>query len=178
MAWGMLCATMAAPHTDSEHASVELPDPEATRRLGRALGGVLEPGDVVGLLGDLGAGKTALAKAAIAGLGAVEEADVVSPTFVLAVEYPGRVETLHVDAYRLEGPAGFEGLGYGPLDQAPRATLVEWPERVEGALPDDRLEIELAHAGEGRRAELRARGPRSALRLAALLRSLVRSPAP
>lgn len=148
---------------------VELPDPEATRRLGVALGQVLAPGLVVALIGDLGAGKTALSKAAIAAQGEVEEADVASPTFVLAVEYPGRVDVLHVDAYRLEAGHDFEALGYGPLEDAPWATLIEWAERVEDALPADRLTVELAHADPGRAATLSASGPVSQAALDALV---------
>lgn len=163
----------------SEPLVLELPDPAATRALGRALAGVLAPGAVVALLGDLGAGKTALAKATIAALGAVGEDDVVSPTFVLAVEYPGRVETLHVDAYRLPDAAAFEALGYGPLSACGKAVLIEWAERVEGALPAERLEVHLEHVPGGRRATLAARGPAGAWseRLLALRRALVTSPA-
>ncbi len=146
-----------------------LPDQEATRALGVRLARALAPGDVVALLGDLGAGKTSLAKATIATLGAVEEDDVTSPTFVLAVDYPGRVPVLHVDAYRLAGPAAFAELGFGPLEAGERAALVEWADRVGDALPADRLELELAHdpAG-GRSLTATARGPRAARLLAAL----------
>jgi tRNA threonylcarbamoyl adenosine modification protein YjeE len=161
----------------TESLVLDLPDPAATRALGRALGGALAPGLVAALLGDLGAGKTALVKAAIASLGAVAEDDVISPTFVLAVEYPGRVETLHVDAYRLPDAAAFEALGFGPLSSCGRAVLVEWAERVEGALPDDRLEVQLEHLDAGRRATVRARGPLSRSGLLALRRALVTSPA-
>ena len=151
-----------------ERMQLDLPDPDATRALGRALGAALEPGLVVALLGDLGAGKTALSKAAVAAQGEVEEADVASPTFVLAVEYPGRVPVLHVDAYRLGGPEDFEALGYGPLEDCPWATLIEWAERVDAALPADRLTIALSHADDGRRAQLTASGPASARALEAL----------
>lgn len=147
---------------------LELPDPDATRTLGQALGAALEPGLVVALLGDLGAGKTALSKAAIAAQGEVEEPDVASPTYVLAVEYPGRVGVLHVDAYRLERGDDFEALGYGPLDQHPCAVLIEWAERVADALPSDRLTVELEHAESGRRARLSAAGEVSARALAKL----------
>ncbi len=157
---------MSAPWT------LDLADADATRRLGVAVGAVLEPGLVVALSGDLGAGKTALAKAATAAQGAVEEDDVSSPTFVLAVEYPGRVPILHVDAYRLDSAAAFETLGFGPLELLEQAVLLEWPEKVPGALPDDRLEVALAHADPGRRATLNATGPRSRAALAKLRTSI------
>lgn len=169
---------MLASPMDPDPLVLELPDPAATRRLGQALGEALAPGLVVALLGDLGAGKTALVKAAVAAQGAVAEDDVVSPTFVLAVEYPGRTPTLHVDAYRLEGELAFEGLGFGPLERCGRAVLVEWAERVTGALPADRLEVQLEHQDPGRRATLRALGPATALRLLALRRALVTSGPP
>jgi tRNA threonylcarbamoyladenosine biosynthesis protein TsaE len=155
---------------------VELPDPAATRRLGIALGSALEPGLVVALEGDLGAGKTALSKAAIAAQGAVSEDDVTSPTFVIAVEYEGRVPVLHVDAYRLAGPPDLVALGWGDLAQGERAVLIEWAERVADALPADRLTVGLEHCTvpwpdgivDARRAIVLARGPRSAAALAKL----------
>lgn len=148
--------------------TLDLADPEATRALGRRLGAELAPGLVVALLGDLGAGKTSLAKAAIAALGDFDEDDVVSPTFTIANSYPGRVAVLHVDAYRLEGPEAFDDLGFGPLDQAEHAVLIEWADLVAEALPADRLEVELEHADGARRVTLRALGPRAARVLAAL----------
>lgn len=145
--------------------TLELPDADATRRLGRAVGAALAPGLAVALVGDLGAGKTALAKAAIEAQGAVEEDDVTSPTFVIAVEYPGRVPVTHVDAYRLEGPGALEALDLVAPD---RALLVEWADRVLAALPADRLEVALEHRDPGRRATLRATGPRARAALGAV----------
>jgi tRNA threonylcarbamoyl adenosine modification protein YjeE len=139
--------------------TLELEDADATRRLGALLGEALAPGLVVALEGDLGAGKTALSKAAIAAQGAVEEDDVVSPTFVIAIEYPGRVEVLHIDAYRLDGGDALLDLGFGPLEATGKAALVEWSDRVVGALPADRLSIRLLHADPGRRVTVEAGGP-------------------
>lgn len=149
-----------------------LPDPEATRALGRALGAQLVPGLLVALLGDLGAGKTALSKAAIAAQGAVEEDDVTSPTFVLAGEYPGRVEVLHLDVYRLAGPDELEALGLELGREDARAVLVEWAERVAAALPADRLTITLEHRDGGRGVRIEAGGPRSAAALEGLRAAL------
>src|SRR6478672_11662760 len=78
---------------------IHCPDPESTTRLGRALGAVAHAGDVVCLWGDLGAGKTHLAKAFGAGLGVSET--ITSPTFVLMAEYEGRLPLFHLDLYRL-----------------------------------------------------------------------------
>ncbi|MCO5166887.1 MAG: tRNA (adenosine(37)-N6)-threonylcarbamoyltransferase complex ATPase subunit type 1 TsaE [Planctomycetes bacterium] len=152
--------------------TLDLPDAEATRRLGQALGRALRPGLVVALEGDLGAGKTALTKAAIAALGQVEEDDVVSPTFVIAAEYPGTREVLHVDAYRLAGPGAFVDLGFGPLEACARAVIIEWADRVAAALPGDRLTVRLAHADPGRRATLEASGPSSTAALEAVRAAL------
>lgn len=143
----------------------QLPDPEATRLLGRLLADQFAPGLLVALIGELGAGKTSLAKAAIAGLGAAEEDDVVSPTYVLVAEYPGRVDVVHIDAYRLSGPAALQDLGL-ELDRC--ATLVEWADRVLEALPTDRLTVELEHAPVGRKVTVAAGGPKSAQILASI----------
>lgn len=140
---------------------LDLPNPQATAALGRALGAVLEPGVAVALNGDLGAGKTALAKDAIAAQGAVEADDVVSPTFVVAIEYPGRVPVLHIDAYRLTSGRDLEALGYELDRPGALATLIEWADRVEAGLPADRLEVTLEHADGARTATITATGARS-----------------
>lgn len=161
--------------------ALELPDPTRTRALGRALARVHRgPGTVLALEGPLGAGKTSLAKAYVAAATGLSEDDVPSPTFVLANEYEGSPPILHVDAYRLGSPADLATLGYGPLERAGRAVLVEWSSRVAAALPPDRLEVELEHvvgpgpASEGgsRRARIRALGPVSSRALAALEKEL------
>ena len=139
--------------------SVELSGPERTFELGRALGRVAEPGVVVALVGELGAGKTLFAQ----GVGAALEVEgqVLSPTFVLVSEHPGRLPLLHADLYRL-GPGEVEGLGLEEaLERWPGVALVEWPERAPEVLPPDHLELRLSRLGEGRLAELHPHGPRS-----------------
>jgi tRNA threonylcarbamoyl adenosine modification protein YjeE len=142
-----------------------LPDPDATRTLGTLLAQQLVPGLVVALIGELGAGKTCLAKATIASLSSVAEDDVLSPTYVLVVEYEGRVDVTHIDAYRLSGAAAFMDLG---LELGTCATLIEWADRILEALPSDRLTVELEHVPEGRKLTLTAGGPKSAKALTAL----------
>ncbi len=134
-----------------------LPDAAATLALGRRLGKVLAPGDVVCLFGDLGAGKTTLSRGAIeAWTGEVEEAP--SPTYTLVQTYDGaRGELWHVDLYRLKQPEDAWELGLEDAF-AYAACLIEWPERLEGRLPRDRLDLALASAGEGRVAKLNAHG--------------------
>jgi tRNA threonylcarbamoyladenosine biosynthesis protein TsaE len=117
-----------------------------TIALGRRLGGVAEPGDLVCLWGDLGAGKTQLAKGFALGLGI--EATITSPTFVLMAEYPGRIPLFHVDLYRLADAA--DALAGGVVDdrQSDGLTVVEWPERMGEVLPAGRLDIRIAGSGE------------------------------
>lgn len=116
-----------------------------TRDLARALAGVAAPGDLICLWGELGAGKTVVAKGFGVGLGVVDL--IVSPTFVLMAEYPARLPLFHLDLYRLADAA--DVLAGGLLDerQAAGVTLVEWPERMGAALPPERLDIRLAGTG-------------------------------
>jgi tRNA threonylcarbamoyladenosine biosynthesis protein TsaE len=137
----------------------------ATRTLGRKLGAALQPGDFVALTGDLGAGKTLLVKAMAEGAGA-EAAT--SPTFAIVNLYRGPVPLQHLDLYRVSGPSELFAIGFDDLLAEPAATACEWAERAKGALPPDRLEIELEHAGpRARNARLRATGPRGERLLAA-----------
>ena len=136
---------------------VSLPDAAATLALGRRLGDALGRGDVVCLSGSLGAGKTTLARGAIAAwTGKTEETP--SPTYTLVQTYAGaKGELWHVDLYRLKRPDDAWELG---LEEAfaDAACLIEWPERLQGQLPRDRLDVELTPQGEGRSAVLRGRG--------------------
>jgi tRNA threonylcarbamoyladenosine biosynthesis protein TsaE len=122
------------------------PDPDATTRLGRALGEVAMAGDLLCLWGELGAGKTHLAKAIGAGLGVTET--ITSPSFVLMAEYRGRLPLFHLDPYRLVDAA--DALAGGLIDdrQASGVTIVEWPERLGDALPRGRLDVRIAGSGD------------------------------
>jgi len=115
--------------------------PEATRVLGERLGELLRPGDVVALMGELGAGKTCFVQGVARGLGIA--AKVTSPTFVLIREYEGRLPLYHFDAYRLGGPEEFRELGSEEYFDASGVSVIEWAECVAAALPEDRLEVEL-----------------------------------
>lgn len=152
-----------------DEARLRLPDPEATCALGARVAELLRPGDLIGLEGELGAGKSALARAIVrARAGA--EIEVPSPTFTLlqAYDLPG-LRVTHVDLYRLREPDELGELGLEEaLDQG--ALLVEWPERAGPLLPTDRLTIrlQLGDAPEVREAILHA-GPSWVDRLARLL---------
>ena len=129
-------------------------DAAATRALGVALATVARPGDLISLVGELGAGKTQFAKGFGAGLGITDT--IVSPSFVLMAEYRGRLPLFHVDLYRLADAA--EALAGGLIDdrQAEGVTLVEWAERLADALPAGRLDILIDGAGDDpRRIKLR-----------------------
>jgi tRNA threonylcarbamoyladenosine biosynthesis protein TsaE len=133
-------------------------DPAATEGLGAWLGEHLAAGDVVGLIGELGAGKTTLVRGMARGLGTYDADAVSSPTYLLVVEHPGRTHLLHADAYL---PAKLEAfLEDGGLDYLldPRAVVVvEWGQRVARHLPARTLWIEFSMpAGGGRRLELHA----------------------
>ena len=134
---------------------------EETIGFGRRLGERLGPGDVVALSGPLGSGKTTLTKGLAEGLGVAEPRWVTSPTFVLVHEYEGRLPIYHIDAYRLRGPADAEAMGTDEMFFGEGVAIVEWSERIAAALPDERLDIAMAIAGETeRQLTLEPRGER------------------
>ncbi len=152
---------MTEPGSTAEQ-TIALDSLAATKRLGASLAGPLRPGDVIGLAGDLGAGKTTLARALIrARLGVVE---VPSPTFTLLQVYDGPGGALwHFDLYRIGDPAEAYELAIEDAF-AEGISLIEWPEKLAGALPDDWLEIRLepGPTPESRRARLLPHGDRAA----------------
>ena len=142
--------------TDQQRQYVSL-DPEATSVLGRALAGVAGPGDVLCLWGDLGAGKTHLAKAFGAGLGVTDT--ITSPSFILMAEYDGRLPLFHIDLYRLSDAS--DALSGGLIDdrQSAGVTLIEWPDRLGAALPAERLDVVIDGSGDDQRSiTVRAHG--------------------
>jgi tRNA threonylcarbamoyladenosine biosynthesis protein TsaE len=131
--------------------TLTLENEQATERLGTALADVLPPATVIGLIGTLGAGKTRLVQAVARALG-VPPGSVTSPTFVLVNEYrEGRMPVFHIDTYRLKDDDEFLNLGPEEYFESPGLTFVEWADRVEHLLPEDRLEIELEVTGDNSR---------------------------
>src|SRR6185437_1812266 len=126
--------------------TVALGDEAAARSLMVDIAAALEPGDLITLSGDLGAGKTALARALIRHLAGDETVEVPSPTFTLmqAYELP-RFALVHADLYRLSGPGELPELGFDDIPEH-AVTLLEWPDRAAGFLPTDRLDIALTLA--------------------------------
>ena len=132
-----------------------LDDADATDALGARLARALPPRAVVYLHGDLGAGKSTLARALLRALGVT--GTIRSPTYTLVEQYPladGGMG-LHLDLYRIGDPGELEFLGLDPVET--RLWLVEWPERGRGGLPAADLDITLAVEGAGRHCALRAR---------------------
>lgn len=129
-------------------AFLELVSLQQTEALGRILGTLAEPGDVITLQGPLGAGKTTLTQAIARGLGVDPRQYVTSPTFSLLHEYEGRIPLYHMDFYRLAGEVEIESLGLDEYFSGSGLTVIEWPERLDNLMPSERLHIELGIAGE------------------------------
>lgn len=127
---------------------------EETIALGEELARALPPRVVVLLIGELGAGKTTLAKGIVQGLGAARAEDVASPTFTLIHEFGSHPKVYHVDLYRLEEPRELATLGLEELLERDAVILVEWGERFPGLWPAARVEIHL-RALEGDQREIR-----------------------
>jgi len=132
--------------TSTNERVVVTRDAEATRALAARLAAAARPGDLLCLVGELGAGKTQFAKGFAAGLGV--DATVNSPTFVLMSEYAGRLPLFHLDLYRLDDAA--DALTGGLLDerQLEGVALVEWGERLGAALPVARLDVVIDGTGD------------------------------
>jgi tRNA threonylcarbamoyladenosine biosynthesis protein TsaE len=134
----------------TEPASAVL-DQEALEAWGRRVGSEVAAPVVMALRGDLGAGKSTLARAVARGAGV--RRDVPSPTFNLLFRYPARNgrEVIHLDLYRLEREDEVWDLGWDELGEGEEIVLIEWPERAEAVLPDPRWDISLEAAGPDRR---------------------------
>jgi tRNA threonylcarbamoyladenosine biosynthesis protein TsaE len=121
-----------------------------TQACGVRLASTLKPGDVLALVGDLGAGKTQLTKGIVAGLGCGVE--VSSPTFALVQEYlGGRLSVYHFDLYRLESAGELWNIGWDDYLDSPGVCIVEWADKFPQALPNGARWLRLSHDGHGRR---------------------------
>jgi tRNA threonylcarbamoyladenosine biosynthesis protein TsaE len=123
--------------------------PADTARIGRILGEGLKAGDVVALVGELGAGKTCLTQGIARGLGVPEAYAVTSPTFTLINEYPGREAALfHVDLYRLQDEADLADMGYEEYLSGPGVLVIEWADKIGGAVPDGAFCVAMIYLDE------------------------------
>lgn len=134
---------------------------EETEELGVALGRAARADDVIALRGELGSGKTTLVRGIARGLG-IDEREVTSPTFVIVHEHEGgRLPLFHIDLYRL-APGDTPSTGWQDSLSGGGVTAIEWPDRVEPWLPDDRLDVHLTNGGgDERQLRFEPRGPRA-----------------
>jgi tRNA threonylcarbamoyladenosine biosynthesis protein TsaE len=134
--------------------------PAKTREIGKKLASMLMAGDIICLSGELGTGKTVMAKGISSGLG-VKDSGVTSPTFVLMRCHHGRMPVYHFDLYRVWGPQEILGLGVEEFFFADGVSVIEWADRLGELEPRECLKIKLAHKGDGRRTlSFSARGSR------------------
>jgi tRNA threonylcarbamoyladenosine biosynthesis protein TsaE len=139
---------------------------EETEAIGRRLGALAEPGDVIGLAGDLGAGKTAFVRGLAAGL-EVPAHVVASPTFIMIAEYAGRLPVFHVDLYRLD-PGQIDLMALREYLYGPGVTAIEWCDRLPVGALDAYLAVRIEYAAPGRRLVFSGLGPRATALVAAL----------
>lgn len=135
--------------------------PEKTREIARRLGGMLGPGDVICLYGELGAGKTCFVQGLARGMGIATRVN--SPTFTIVKEYPGETPLYHFDVYRLASADELFDVGFDEYLAGDGVCVIEWADRIAPALPGERLDVELRVLSPGEREViLRACGPRAA----------------
>lgn len=144
-------------HSAHESSSLEL---------GRRIGEILEPGDVLALWGELGAGKTLLTRGIARGLSISPQIPITSPTFTFINEYEGRLHLYHLDLYRLTDLDELETLPWREALFGDGVAVIEWPERLESSLPEERFDIRISITGEeSRTLTLIAHGERNRQRL-------------
>lgn len=137
--------------------------PQQTIQYGRTFGSVLVAGSVIGLVGELGSGKTCFIKGLASELAGIPEDDVTSPTFTFMQEYPGKVPLYHFDLYRIAGSADLYDLGFEECLYGTGVTVIEWADRAAGALPPACLIIRMEFVAEQeRRLLFRAHGEKHA----------------
>ena len=148
--------------------AVRTESPAETSSLAERLGRRLAGGETIALTGPLGAGKTWFVKGLARGLD-IDPRDVTSPTFLVIHQLAGRLALAHLDAYRTGGAAELAEMGAGDLFRPDSVVVVEWADRAEGILPDDRLDLSITVEGENSRVlAFLPRGPRHATLLAGL----------
>ena len=122
--------------------------PEQTQALAERLGRLLQPGDVIALVGELGSGKTLFSQGLARGLEVPETFYITSPTFAIINEYPGRIPFYHLDLYRVDSATEFSELGIEEILYGQGTVAIEWAERLGKNLPAERLEVHLAFSDE------------------------------
>jgi tRNA threonylcarbamoyladenosine biosynthesis protein TsaE len=120
--------------------------PDETRAIGFQVGGLLKPGDVVGLYGELGAGKTVLAQGIGTAFG-IEQRQIVSASFTVISEYDTTPPFIHIDLYRINNESELTELGLREYVGGKGISIIEWAEKAEGELPEDLVKIHLQPVG-------------------------------
>jgi tRNA threonylcarbamoyladenosine biosynthesis protein TsaE len=132
-----------------------------TIRMGKRLGRLLQPGDVVALVGDLGTGKTQFIKGLAEGVGVGKATYVSSPSFTLINEYPGRIPFYHIDLFRLESEKEVDGLGLEEYVRGNGITAIEWANKICSLLPEELILVKIHYTGEhSRTIEITPKGKR------------------
>jgi tRNA threonylcarbamoyladenosine biosynthesis protein TsaE len=132
-----------------------------TIRIGKSIGSRLLPGDVVALVGELGAGKTQFIKGMAMGVGVGKPTYISSPSFTLINEYPGKIPFYHIDLFRLEWEKEAEELGLEDYFQGEGITAIEWADKIPSFLPKEMLLIHIAYTGKKTRSiEMVGKGKR------------------
>lgn len=139
----------SSPHS-SKSIHLTIATAEAMIDLGRRIGAELSPGDFIGLTGDLGAGKTVLARGICAGCG-VDPREVLSPSFTIVASHRGRLPVHHADFYRLTDADELYATGFEDLVDGASAILVEWIDQIPEALPSEHLAIHIDGCGDAPR---------------------------
>lgn len=121
-----------------------------TEHISKVLSKLLNPGDIICLIGELGAGKTCFSKGLINRLG-VPNKYIASPTFTIINEYNGKYPIYHFDLYRLNNETDLEVLGFEEYFYGKGITIIEWADKMKKLLPEDRLDIYLSYMGENTR---------------------------
>lgn len=161
----MIRRERATPGIMTPSQDLVLASRRETESLGHAFGCLLQAGQVLALIGDLGAGKTTFVRGLMTGLGAPGNS-VSSPTFTLVHHYQARLPVIHIDCYRLRSPEEAEAIGSSEWFNDHTVTTIEWADRFPRLLPHDRFIIRLAHLSPKTRAvQFDAQGSRSHLLL-------------
>lgn len=142
----MRCGSVAGKASGT--LSVRSSSPDDTVEMGRIIGRTLCAGDVVALVGELGAGKTCLTQGIARGLDVSTGYAVTSPTFTLINEYPGRLTLFHMDMYRLAGAGETMDMGLIEYFDGSGVTVIEWAEKIEDILPERALSVSIAYVSE------------------------------
>ena len=125
--------------------------PEETQEIGVKIGGQLNPGDVVALIGDLGVGKTCLTQGIARGAGVCQDEIVNSPSYILINEYAGKIPIYHIDLYRLERVEDIIALGLEEYLEGDGICVIEWADRMDALLPESHIQVRITGEDESTR---------------------------